>query len=137
MIHYYRVNLDWGIKMKKYLIALFLLTFTSMSFSEDIELYISDTVKQAKKRPQVLIIFDNSGSMGTKERVKKPYNPNIDYKNENMWGGFLAELLDGVGGLLGGLLGGLFGNDTGLLDFIDREEKIYFSKGGDEIPSIF
>lgn len=70
----------WGIKMKKYLIAGFLLCTANFSFSEDIELYISDTVKQAKKRPQVLIIFDNSGSMGNNnETVKKSYNPNTNY----------------------------------------------------------
>ena len=51
--------------MKKFIVAVLLLLITNFSFSEDIELYISDSVSEAKKRPQVLIIFDNSGSMGT------------------------------------------------------------------------
>ena len=55
------------------------LTISFFSFSEDIELYISDTVKQAAQRPQVLIIFDNSGSMGTKENVNAYYDPDIEY----------------------------------------------------------
>ena len=69
----------WGIKMKKYFIAGLLLTTANFSFSEDIELYISDSVKQAKARPQVLIIFDDSGSMGRNETVKSSYDPNTDY----------------------------------------------------------
>lgn len=49
------------------------------AYSEDIELFISDAVKQSGKRPQVLIIFDNSGSMGTEESVKESYDPTEDY----------------------------------------------------------
>ena len=55
------------------------LTISFFSFSEDIELYISDTVKQAALRPQVLIIFDNSGSMGTVESVNEDYDPDTEY----------------------------------------------------------
>jgi type IV pilus assembly protein PilY1 len=55
------------------------LAISFFSFSEDIELYISDTVKQAAQRPQVLIIFDNSGSMGTNENVNASYDPDDDY----------------------------------------------------------
>jgi type IV pilus assembly protein PilY1 len=69
----------WGIKMKKYLVAGILLSIANVSFSEDIELYISDSVKQAKERPQVLIVFDNSGSMSNNETVKQSYNPNTNY----------------------------------------------------------
>ena len=53
--------------------ASFLLLLSSVSLAEDIELYISEGIKQAKTRPQVLIIFDNSGSMGTEEWVKEAY----------------------------------------------------------------
>lgn len=70
---------DWGIKMKKFIIAGLLLATANLAFSEDIELYISDSVKQAKARPQVLIIFDNSGSMSTVETVKASYDPNTNY----------------------------------------------------------
>ncbi len=69
----------WGIKMNKYLAAGLLLCTTHFAFSEDIELYISDTVKQAKARPQVLIIFDTSGSMTRNETVKTSYDPDTDY----------------------------------------------------------
>ncbi|MDO6445835.1 PilC/PilY family type IV pilus protein [Colwellia sp. 1_MG-2023] len=55
------------------------LTVSFFSIGEDIELYISDTVKQLAQRPQVLIIFDNSGSMGTKENVNASYDPDTEY----------------------------------------------------------
>jgi type IV pilus assembly protein PilY1 len=64
-------------------VAVLLLLITNFSFGEDIELYISDSVSEAKKRPQVLIIFDNSGSMGTLELVKPSYNPLINYPAVN------------------------------------------------------
>lgn len=57
----------------------FLLLLSSISLAEDIELYISDGIKQSKERPQVLIIFDNSGSMGRTESVKASYDPSEDY----------------------------------------------------------
>tara|TARA_R110001583_G_scaffold1152_16_gene9604 strand:+ start:12605 stop:16147 length:3543 start_codon:yes stop_codon:yes gene_type:complete len=65
--------------MKKFIIGVLLLSTTNLAFSEDIELYISDSVKQAKARPQVLIIFDNSGSMSRVETVKASYDPNTHY----------------------------------------------------------
>lgn len=65
--------------MKK-LITIAVLTFVSYcSYSDDTELYISDTVKQSGKRPQVLIIFDNSGSMGREETVKQSYSSSKTY----------------------------------------------------------
>lgn len=80
------------------------LTLVSLfTYSEDIELYISNTVKQSGKRPQVLIIFDNSGSMGTVETVKESYDPNKTYpaiggdnslKNTNTY--FTKGGIDGV-----------------------------------------
>lgn len=65
--------------MKKYLLAGLLLATANFSYSEDIELYISESVKQSKSRPQVLIVFDTSGSMTSNETVKASYNPNINY----------------------------------------------------------
>lgn len=63
--------------MKKFItlsiLILSILAVTSVSLAEDIELYISDAVKQSAKKSKVLIIFDNSGSMGTLHDVKKPY----------------------------------------------------------------
>jgi len=61
-------------------ITSFFLLLSSTSLAEDIELYISEGVKQAKTRPQVLIIFDNSGSMVSNTLdVKEFYDPSITY----------------------------------------------------------
>lgn len=65
--------------MKKLLVTGLLCALSPFTHSEDIELYISETIKASKVRPQVLIIFDNSGSMSTTESVKASYDPNIDY----------------------------------------------------------
>ncbi len=65
--------------MKKYLAISLLLLISTMSFSEDIELYVSEAVKLASKKTQVLIIFDNSGSMSTQLSVNEDYNPNTPY----------------------------------------------------------
>ena len=61
--------------MKKILSTSLLLLVSCISFSEDIELYISNAVKLAGSKTQVLIIFDNSGSMGTTLSVKEDYDP--------------------------------------------------------------
>ncbi|OUR62611.1 hypothetical protein A9Q74_04050 [Colwellia sp. 39_35_sub15_T18] len=60
-------------KLWKSLLALSLISISGITLSEDIELYISDAVKESAKKAKVLIIFDNSGSMGTLHDVKKPY----------------------------------------------------------------
>ena len=71
-----------GFIMKKY-ITLSLLTIsalmtTSLSLAEDIELYVSEAVKDSANKSKVLIIFDNSGSMGTLHDVDEPYNLDED-----------------------------------------------------------
>ena len=70
---------DWGNKMKKFIITGLLISLANFSFSQDIELYISDSVKDAKANPQVLIVFDTSGSMGWNTTVKARYNPDTAY----------------------------------------------------------
>ncbi|MFT5635177.1 MAG: type IV pilus assembly protein PilY1 [Cognaticolwellia sp.] len=65
--------------MKKILATSLLLLISSVSFSEDIELYVSNAVKLAGNKTQVLIIFDNSGSMGTTMSVNEDYDPNTIY----------------------------------------------------------
>ncbi|MBA6292432.1 rRNA (guanine-N1)-methyltransferase [Colwellia sp. MB3u-70] len=65
--------------MKKLLALSLLLLISATSFSEDIELYVSEAVKLAGKKNQVLIIFDNSGSMATQHFVNEDYNPNTTY----------------------------------------------------------
>ncbi|KGJ91848.1 pilus assembly protein [Colwellia psychrerythraea] len=57
-----------------------LLLVSTSGFSEDIELYISDTIKKTENRPKVLIIFDNSGSMSNNgDYFKKKYDPSFTY----------------------------------------------------------
>jgi type IV pilus assembly protein PilY1 len=65
--------------MKKLLSVVMLFVLSNNSFSEDIELYIGDAAQQAGTKPQVLIIFDNSGSMNTDQLVKSPYEPDTIY----------------------------------------------------------
>ena len=65
--------------MKKILSTSLLLLVSCISFGEDIELYISNAVKLAGSKTQVLIIFDNSGSMGTTLSVKEDYDPTKTY----------------------------------------------------------
>ncbi|MFT5815746.1 MAG: type IV pilus assembly protein PilY1, partial [Psychroserpens sp.] len=65
--------------MKKILATSLLVLTSTLSYSEDIELYISNAVKLAGNKTQVLIIFDNSGSMGTTMSVNEDYNPNTIY----------------------------------------------------------
>lgn len=63
-------------------VAAFLLLFSSSVLSEDIELYISETIKQTQNRPKVLIVFDTSGSMGWTEKFKPAYISNPDAGDE-------------------------------------------------------
>ncbi len=60
------------------LIAL-LVFFTCTSYGEDIELYVGDTKIQVGTKPQVLVIFDNSGSMGTSLDTVAGYDASIEY----------------------------------------------------------
>ena len=61
-------------------VTFFLLLVSTASFSEDIELYIGETIQQSQARPKVLIIFDNSGSMNSNgDEFKKLYDPNTIY----------------------------------------------------------
>ena len=65
--------------MKVFFTTIIFLGFVSVSLAEDIELYIGDTASRVGSKPQVLIIFDNSGSMRKTEEVKTPYDPTINY----------------------------------------------------------
>lgn len=65
--------------MKKLLATSLLLFVSSLSFSEDIELYVSDAVKLAGGKTQVLIVFDNSASMGTVIAAKEDYDHTKTY----------------------------------------------------------
>ncbi|WP_028864172.1 pilus assembly protein [Psychromonas aquimarina] len=47
--------------------------------ADDTELFIADLSGEKTIRPQVLIIFDNSGSMKSNEVSKVPFDPKINY----------------------------------------------------------
>ncbi|TWX66552.1 pilus assembly protein [Colwellia sp. C1TZA3] len=65
--------------MKRFFAISLLVLTSTLSYSEDIELYVNETVKVAASKTQVLIILDDSGSMNTEETVKIRYNPAEDY----------------------------------------------------------
>lgn len=68
--------------MKKLIVFFISLAISTLTYSEDIELYVSASVKNSAKKPQVLIIFDNSGSMNATALVKEGYNPATTYEAE-------------------------------------------------------
>jgi type IV pilus assembly protein PilY1 len=73
-------KLNTGVNNVKKFFAISLLVLTStLSYSEDIELYVNETVKVAASKTQVLIILDDSGSMNTEETVKIRYNSAENY----------------------------------------------------------
>ncbi|GAA4874051.1 pilus assembly protein [Ferrimonas pelagia] len=52
--------------------------------ADDTELYVAGGSVVATSRPQVLIVFDTSGSMKTEEEVTpEPFDPNRDYTGNN------------------------------------------------------
>ena len=53
---------------------------SALLHADDTELYIANGLSTGQGRPQVLIIFDNSGSMRTEEAVAaEPFDPSFDY----------------------------------------------------------
>jgi type IV pilus assembly protein PilY1 len=69
--------------MNKYLLqallAMVLVFISTLGFSEDIELYVSDEAKSAAKKTKVLLVFDTSGSMGWYHTVSASYDPSQTY----------------------------------------------------------
>ncbi|WAJ69562.1 pilus assembly protein [Catenovulum adriaticum] len=63
----------------KLLIGLLCSGFFAHLAAEDIDLYVRSISDRVGTAPQVLIIFDNSGSMRTSETIKAGYNPNEVY----------------------------------------------------------
>ncbi len=63
------------------LISLILSICFQWAIAEDIEIYIGDRSQREGQKPQVLIIFDNSGSMKTTVQTKPDYDPTINYEN--------------------------------------------------------
>ncbi len=79
--------------MKKIVVTGLLTLVSTLVSSEDIELYVSEGVKLASQKTQVLIIFDNSGSMTTEEEVKVSYDPNTNYPALDGYTKFSEEYL--------------------------------------------
>lgn len=66
--------------MKKSIIVSLLVFFSCLVTGEDIEVFVGNGGVQDNFPPQVLIIFDNSGSMnGLLTDVRVPYDPNRNY----------------------------------------------------------
>ncbi|MDN3653968.1 PilC/PilY family type IV pilus protein [Thalassotalea ponticola] len=66
-------------RMISFISMVFLLPISAIQ-AEDIELYVGDNTHRQAQKPQVLLIFDTSGSMQTEELVAKPpYDPNVVY----------------------------------------------------------
>jgi type IV pilus assembly protein PilY1 len=70
--------------MKKYLLVALLLVWSSQAYSDDIDLYIKNTTSNVQ-RPNVLIILDNSGSMG---------NVNSNGSKANSARGIIIDLIN-------------------------------------------
>lgn len=71
------------LKILTFICVFVLIGISSQSHGDDTELYVFETATDAGARPKVLIIFDNSGSMDTKENVPDPdYIPPADYNSD-------------------------------------------------------
>jgi len=57
--------------------------FSMSSMGEDIDVFISESIKNASTRPKVLIIFDTSGSMNGKKPFKYAYDPEENYQGSS------------------------------------------------------
>jgi len=86
-----------------------------VTFADDTELYLVDSTVRTGKRPQVLFIFDNSGSMSTVEE-----NAVTSYCSE---ADMLADKCDYPDGLE------KYINDKGYYKYIN-EKAIYWNSGG-------
>jgi type IV pilus assembly protein PilY1 len=117
--------------MKKYLLIL-LLVLSSQAFSDDIDLYIKNTAFNVQ-RPNVLIILDNSGSMGNVNTSGSKANSArgiiIDLINDNSSVDFALQIFNNnsISNRNGGRIIAGFNdlsipaNKTALLDLLDTD----------------
>jgi type IV pilus assembly protein PilY1 len=59
------------------------LAYSSISFADDTELYVLESTARTGSKPQVLIIFDTSGSMSTSFSTDDPYSRGNENVNNN------------------------------------------------------
>ena len=118
--------------MKKYLLVVLFLAWSSQAYSDDIDLYIKNTASNIQ-RPNVLIILDNSGSMGDVNTTGKKANNArkiiIDLINDNSSVDFALQIFNNnyYSGRNGGRIIAGFNdlsipaNKTALLDLHDTD----------------
>ena len=118
--------------MKKYLLVALLLAWSSQAFSDDIDLYIKNTAATIQ-RPNVLIILDNSGSMGnvnsTGSKANNARKIIIDLINDNSTVDFALQIFNNnnTSNRNGGRIIAGFNdlsipaNKTALLDLLDTD----------------
>lgn len=118
--------------MKKYLLVILLLAWSSQAFSEDIDLYVKNTASNVQ-RPNVLIILDNSGSMGnvnsTGSKANNARKIIIDLINDNSSVDFALQIFNNNnssnrngGRIIAGFNDlSIPANKTALLDLLDTD----------------
>ena len=83
--------------IKQLMIASIIMCSSPQLFADDTELYIADVSAQNGLRPQVMIIFDNSGSMrNTEIMTKAPFDASANYGEPNSGKIYWAQAGDGV-----------------------------------------
>jgi len=68
------------VSVKKIILFSILFVSSVQVFSEDIELYLLDSTTREQSQPQVLLIFDTSGSMHHFETIKTPFDKDASYE---------------------------------------------------------
>ncbi|MGI2109552.1 pilus assembly protein [Shewanella frigidimarina] len=66
-----------------YTLLFAILAYSSISFADDTELYVLESTARTGSKPQVLIIFDTSGSMDTSFNTDDPYERGNENVNSN------------------------------------------------------
>lgn len=76
------------------------LTISCLTSAEDIEIYVGNSTVFQGAKPQVLIIFDNSGSMASSMSIKNPYDPSVTYPavgSSNSYSSRMTYFMKGTG----------------------------------------
>lgn len=77
-----------------------LVVVSGMTIADDTELYLIDSNVRSGKRPQVLFVFDNSGSMSTEDQ-----NATSSYCSADDKANGICDYADGFGDYLAGYSG--------------------------------
>ncbi|WP_351075896.1 PilC/PilY family type IV pilus protein [Shewanella sp. CAL98-MNA-CIBAN-0140] len=71
------------VKQLLYTLLFAILAYSSISFADDTELYVLESTARTGSKPQVLIVFDTSGSMDTNFKTDDPYERENENVNSN------------------------------------------------------